>query len=191
LWYHLSPNIPIFEHLNTLISLIKKRENYLIHGKNEIGIVSHDFNRCAPVGGALLNILADRIITFGGNPELRVLYELLLDKSSVPYLHMTKEWITKGYLSDNHGEFMIQENLVNKDRLKDDFNDIYWEQRYTIQNQHVPNYFEHLKDKILLTGKYLNVLRECSIDMSLGCITNLSDLNQQKEIESKSIKGER
>jgi gamma-tubulin complex component 2 len=63
---------------------------------------------------------------------------------------------------------MIQEKpSVSKERLKDDFNDIYWEQRYFLQNEAVPSFLEPYKEKILNTGKYLNVLRECSMDVKI------------------------
>lgn len=63
---------------------------------------------------------------------------------------------------------MIQERpSLSKDRLKDDFNDVYWEQRYSLQSDSVPSFLEPFKEKILLTGKYLNVLRECSMDVNI------------------------
>jgi gamma-tubulin complex component 2 len=62
---------------------------------------------------------------------------------------------------------MIQErSSITKDRLKDDFNDVYWEQRYTLTDS-VPSFLEPYKEKILLTGKYLNVLRECSLEIEV------------------------
>jgi gamma-tubulin complex component 2 len=78
------------------------------------------------------------------------------------------EWICHGALNDPYKEFMIQEKpSVSKERLKDDFNDVYWEQRYFLQNDAVPIFLEPYKEKILNTGKYLNVLRECSMDVKI------------------------
>jgi gamma-tubulin complex component 2 len=37
----------------------------------------------------------------------------------------------------------------------------YWEQRYTIRSEQVPIFLARVSEKILVTGKYLNVIREC------------------------------
>ena len=85
-------------------------------------------------------------------------------------------------LNDPYKEFMIQEKpSVSKDRLKDDFNDVYWEQRYYLQNDAVPSFLDPYKEKILNTGKYLNVLRECSIDVKIE-----QDISQYLHTKSSS-----
>jgi gamma-tubulin complex component 2 len=57
---------------------------------------------------------------------------------------------------------MIEErSTLSKDHLKEDYNDAYWEQRYSIRSDCVPSFLVPHKHNILLSGKYLNVLQEC------------------------------
>ena len=75
---------------------------------------------------------------------------------------MLHSWIHHGEIRDPYGEFMIQERKnVKKENLKEDFNDAYWEARYTIRDKTIPPFLIPFKNKILLAGKYLNVIREC------------------------------
>jgi gamma-tubulin complex component 2 len=157
LWFYVSPSIKTFETLNSLVESVKTsgrnpREYMLDSGPN---------------GGILLSTLAERMITLGGNTEVKKLYEHLLYETSIPFVDILTEWVSTGNLNDPDKEFMVGEKLLDKERLKDDYNDVYWEQRYQIQNDFVPTFFEKYKEKILQTGKYLNVLRECSIDVSV------------------------
>ena len=88
----------------------------------------------------------------------------LLSKASTPYISMMHTWIHHGEIRDPYDEFMIQERKnVKKEHLKEDFNDTYWEMRYTIRKNTVPPFLVPFQNKILLAGKYLNVIRECGI----------------------------
>jgi gamma-tubulin complex component 2 len=102
------------------------------------------------------------------NAAAKELYSYLLSEAFQTYDAILNEWICHGILNDPYKEFMIQEKpSVSKERLKYDFNDAYWEQRYYLQNDAVPSFLEPYKEKILNTGKYLNVLRECSMDVKI------------------------
>lgn len=117
--------------------------------------------------GAGLSV-ADRYTRLGNrDPVTKKLYGYLLNKASVPYIAMLESWIHKGEIRDPYEEFMIVESRkVSKENIKEDFNDAYWEQRYTIREKYVPSFLVPLKTKILLAGKYLNVIRECGIHLS-------------------------
>lgn len=98
------------------------------------------------------------------DPATKKLYMYLLSKSSQPYVTMLHSWIYHGEIRDPHDEFMIQEKKqITKENLKVDFNDEYWEKRYTIRENIIPPFLVSFKDKILLAGKYINVVRECGI----------------------------
>jgi len=43
----------------------------------------------------------------------------------------------------------------------------YWEQHYTICHDAIPLFLESVAGKILSTGKYLNVVRQCGMCHSL------------------------
>ncbi|KAI7868489.1 Spc98 family-domain-containing protein [Spinellus fusiger] len=117
-------------------------------------------------GGAILNILADRLVGMSGHPKCKKIYSFLLSCASVPYSQILNMWIYRGEINDNYNEFMIVEKKnVKKETLKEDFNDSYWETRYSIREGQVPGYLEPLMTQILLAGKYLNVVRECGVNI--------------------------
>lgn len=98
------------------------------------------------------------------DPKNKKLFSYLLSQASIPYLEILYAWIHRGEIQDPYNEFMVQEKKnVRKENLKEDFNDAYWEMRYTIREVAVPSFLEPLKHKILVAGKYLNVVRECGI----------------------------
>ncbi|KAI7852825.1 Spc98 family-domain-containing protein [Circinella umbellata] len=118
-------------------------------------------------GGPILNILTDRMISLSGDPRCKKTYAYLLARASIPYFEILHSWIYRGKIIDPHNEFMVLEKLsVRKENLKEDFNDAYWEMRYTVREKLVPTFLEPLKSKILLAGKYLNVVRECGVNIA-------------------------
>ena len=77
-------------------------------------------------------------------------------------MHMLNLWLHHGEINDPHGEFLIKEQKsIRKEKLDEDYTDEYWDKRYTIREGEVPPQLDALKDKVLLAGKYLNVVREC------------------------------
>ena len=113
-------------------------------------------------GGIILGILAHRLSTLAGDVAARALLENLLHESSKPYMHMLNLWLHHGEINDPHGEFLIKEQKsIRKEKLDEDYTDEYWDKRYTIREGEVPPQLDALKDKVLLAGKYLNVVREC------------------------------
>ena len=119
-------------------------------------------------GGNVLRLLTDRLSYMSGDPAARTLLETLLRDASRPYMNMLNEWLHHGGIKDPHAEFLIKEQKsIRRDRLEDDYTDEYWEKRYTIRDTDVPPQLEGVKDKVLLAGKYLNVVRECGgVDIS-------------------------
>ena len=119
-------------------------------------------------GGNVLRLLTERLSCMSGDPAARDLLQELLRDSSKPYMTMLNEWLHHGGIKDPHSEFLIKEQKsIRRDRLEEDYTDEYWEKRYTIRENDVPPQLESVKDKVLLAGKYLNVVRECGgVDIS-------------------------
>ena len=114
------------------------------------------------IGGKVLTLLTERLATFSGDPAARTLLEMLLREASRPYLAMLNEWLHHGGIKDPHFEFLIGEHAsIRRDRLDEDYTDEYWEKRYHVREKEVPPQLESVKEKVLLAGKYLNVVREC------------------------------
>ena len=56
---------------------------------------------------------------------------------------------------------MEENEEFQKEKLHEDYNDSYWEQHYTICRERIPVFLERVANKVLNTGKYLNVVRQC------------------------------
>lgn len=121
-------------------------------------------------GGAVLATITARLESMSGDPAAREVLTTLLRDASRPYMAMLNEWLHHGAINDPHSEFLVKEQKsIRRERLEQDYTDDYWEKRYTIREQDVPvpPQLVSLKDKVLLAGKYLNVVRECGgVDVS-------------------------
>ena len=113
-------------------------------------------------GGNVLRLLTEQLAYTSGDPQARKVLLSLLHEASRPYMTMLNEWLHRGTIKDPHGEFFIQEReSISRERLDVDFTDAYWDKRYTVRDSDVPPQLEAVKAKVLLAGKYLNVVREC------------------------------
>jgi gamma-tubulin complex component 2 len=119
-------------------------------------------------GGSVLGLITKRLAAMSGDPAARTLLTTLLREASRPYMAMLNEWLHHGGIKDPHSEFLIKEQKsIKREGLFQDYTDDYWEKRYTVRDDLVPPQLEGVKDKVLLAGKYLNVVRECNgVDIS-------------------------
>ncbi|KAK5111808.1 hypothetical protein LTR62_004728 [Meristemomyces frigidus] len=129
-------------------------------------------------GGAILRLMTKRLQASSGDPAAYSLLQTLLRDSSRPYMRMLNEWLHHGNVRDPHAEFLIKEQKsIRREGLQQDYTDEYWEKRYTLRPELVPPQLEGVKDRVLLAGKYLNVVREC------GGITDINrDLSNSEEV---------
>ncbi|KAJ8596832.1 hypothetical protein M405DRAFT_725573 [Rhizopogon salebrosus TDB-379] len=143
-------------------------------------------------GGEVLTVIYERMQTMSGDPTAVKVYSTLLTAAGVPYVEMLRVWTTTGRLEDPYEELCVKESkFISKGILEVDYTDEYWERRYTLRDgstlsskrQHagvplprtpggrlpggacVPPLLEGWKHKVLLAGKYLNVIRECGIEV--------------------------
>jgi gamma-tubulin complex component 2 len=116
----------------------------------------------------VLGLITKRLSSMSGDPAARTLLTTLLREASRPYMAMLNEWLHHGGIKDPHSEFLVKEQRsIKRERLDQDYTDEYWEKRYTMRDALVPPQLEAVKDKVLLAGKYLNVVRECGgVDVS-------------------------
>lgn len=119
-------------------------------------------------GGGVLELLTRRLAAMSGDPAARALLTDLLREASRPYMVLLNEWLHHGGIRDPHAEFLVKEQKsIRRERLEQDYTDEYWEKRYTLRENDVPPQLEGVKEKVLLAGKYLNVVRECGgVDVS-------------------------
>lgn len=50
---------------------------------------------------------------------------------------------------------MVEEHELQKEKIQEDYNDKYWDQRYTVLPQQIPSFLQKVAGKILSTGNYL------------------------------------
>ncbi|KAI0338339.1 hypothetical protein BDW22DRAFT_1460019 [Trametopsis cervina] len=145
-------------------------------------------------GGEVLAILHERMQNMSGDPAAKALYSALMQAAGKPYVDVVQVWIRTGKLVDPHEELCVKESkFIDRGTLEVDYTDEYWERRYTLRDgstvggssKHhqagiplprtpggrmpggacVPPMLERWKHKMLLAGKYLNVIRECGIEI--------------------------
>eukprot|EP00698_Gefionella_okellyi_P017487 TRINITY_DN511_c0_g1_i1.p1 TRINITY_DN511_c0_g1~~TRINITY_DN511_c0_g1_i1.p1 ORF type:complete len:695 (+),score=171.59 TRINITY_DN511_c0_g1_i1:242-2086(+) len=117
------------------------------------------------IGGALLNVLADKANTLGGDQSVRKMLHMLLAQAAKPYLNQVTRWIYRGAVDDPYAEFCIAKNDQTADASIDILSS-YWEKMYTLRKEQLPAFLEKVSDKLFVTGKYLNVIRECGRDVA-------------------------
>ncbi|XP_043228485.1 gamma-tubulin complex component 2-like [Amphibalanus amphitrite] len=145
LWFYLQPS------LRTMEILADVADTVFQHGLQS---------------GQILSLLHDRCLT--GDERTQQLCLHLVQAAAVPYMRILESWIYKGSISDPYREFLVEDNEVSgRERLNIDYSDDYWEKRYTIAPHKIPTFLAKVADKLLRTGKYLNVIRQC--DENLRC----------------------
>lgn len=48
---------------------------------------------------------------------------------------------------------MVEEHELCKEKIQEDYNDRYWEQRYTVVQRHIPSFLQKMAGKVLSTGE--------------------------------------
>ena len=63
---------------------------------------------------------------------------------------------------DKYKEFMVTIRKDHgKENLQIEYHESYWEQHASLVRERIPRFLEGYAEKILKTGKYLNVVAEC------------------------------
>ncbi|XP_017539885.1 gamma-tubulin complex component 2 [Pygocentrus nattereri] len=145
LWFYIQPTMRTIEVLASIATSVEKGE-------------------C--MGGSTLSLLHDRTFNYTGDSQAQELCLYLTKAASVPYFEILEKWIYRGIIKDPYSEFMVEEHELQKEKIQEDYNDKYWDQRYTIVQHKIPSFLQKMADKILSTGKYLNVVRECGRDVT-------------------------
>lgn len=110
-------------------------------------------------GAALLDLIHEHVENSEGDSVAMKLLGSLLEDVRAPYYTMVEEWLAEGTLMDPEQEFLIQEDRkMTKESLVGEHVSQYWQRRYSLAA--VPRFLEASAAKILLTGKYLNAIKE-------------------------------
>ena len=120
-------------------------------------------------GGQLLKQVYQLALhEFDGEERARQLVLRILQDSSQPYMDMLHSWIYEGSVYDPYGEFLVTcTNLAaimpsRTSHGSASMTSALWDECYQIQKQNVFLMADDIAIKVLRTGKYLYVIRECS-----------------------------
>ncbi|KAM5561962.1 gamma-tubulin complex component 2 [Rosa sericea] len=140
LWYYCQPMMGSMQALSTVIQKAS----------------ANNF-----VGSAVLNLVQSQAKAMAGDTAVRSLLEKMAECASNAYLGILERWVYEGVIDDPYGEFFIAENKsLQKESLTQDYDAKYWRQRYSLKDG-IPSFLANIAGTILITGKYLNVMREC------------------------------
>ena len=103
-------------------------------------------------GGELLSCVLK--LTNGISDEfVRNMYLQMQTTLTKAYLEMLSKWLYEGVVTDRRGEFMVEVvGEVEADRSN-------FDDRYRLKQKMIPSMLEREAEKILVTGKYINILR--------------------------------
>ncbi|XP_012273660.1 gamma-tubulin complex component 2 isoform X2 [Orussus abietinus] len=120
-------------------------------------------------GGKVLTLLHEQINNMSGDANCKDLCLSLIQDASVPYMKMLEKWVYKGVICDPHQEFFVEDNeLIQREELPMDYSADYWEKRYTMKPERIPEFLSENAQTILRTGKYFNVIRQCGKTVQWG-----------------------
>ena len=138
------------------------------------------------VGGGLLQQLYQTFTELAGDTQARALIQFLLEKATAPYFEMLEMWLYQGCINDPRGEFLIEEQPhYKKEQLSWGHMDKYWEQRYILRSEMFPAFLHPYSNRILMTGKYLNVIRECGRDVISPYKDKITYMEHHREYGAK------
>ena len=166
MWYYIQPCLYTMELLANIATTVNKAR----------------FSR----GGRTLSLLHNATVSLMGNEQAQKLSLYVTECACVPFFVMLSQWLLKGEINDPYGEFMIEKNKeINVGSLHEEYNDYYWEGRYTAFQENIPTFLEVVAEKILQTGKYLNVVRTCGreLEMPLSTVQLKYKTNERYYIE--------
>ncbi|KAH3669384.1 hypothetical protein OGAPHI_001505 [Ogataea philodendri] len=126
------------------------------------GVTSDPRNSKVVKGGLVLSFIQSAIDQHKGNTTAYQFLVNLFNKVSQNYVVMLNSWLEKGSIEDPHEEFLIHQTTEGS-RVSED----YWADKFTIRSEGLLKQFypPNVQKKVILTGKYLNVLKECGIDV--------------------------
>ncbi|KAM7306256.1 gamma-tubulin complex component 2 isoform X1 [Ixodes scapularis] len=141
MWFYVQPALAYMETLASVVRTLRKENCY---------------------GGKILGALHKRTVSLTGDAKSRDICLHLIKAASVPYFDMLERWVYRGHIRDPNNEFMVcDKSQVKKEDMSVDHSDNYWNSRYALRPDMVPDFLRPIQDKILITGKYHNVILQC------------------------------
>ncbi len=115
-------------------------------------------------GGAALDKVYKLAASFVGAEERQDMLAFVVGRVAAPVLEMTDAWVLRGMIDDPFNEFFVGENTGASPIDATDSK--FWAGRYACVDDNLPEFLAPFIEKIFRAGKYLNVLRECGVDVA-------------------------
>ncbi|KAM5554522.1 hypothetical protein ABKV19_022757 [Rosa sericea] len=119
-----------------------------------------------------------------GDTAVRSLLEKMAECASNAYLGILVRWVYEGVIDDPYGEFFIAENKSLQ--KPQDYEAKYWRQRYSLKDGS-PSFLAIIVGTILITGKYLNVMRECGHHVQYDLMGKLRSIKHYLLLDQASL----
>ena len=136
-------------------------------------------------GGKTLSLLHEMTVerSASGSDKVREVGLFLTRKAAEPWFKILSRWVHRGTIDDPGKDFFVEDNeVIERSALPLEYSDDYWERRYTIKTDQIPAFLHSNADKILRTGKYLNVIQQCGDEKaSLGVKRITGNLSEHSE----------
>lgn len=144
---------------NSFLEFVK--QDLEMNGSISSSTDTNKFTVCK--GGVVLQLVTERINAYKGDSVAFNFLTQLFDAISTDYVALLNEWLLEGHVQDPFGEFFIKKNDLPTNIFYSNM-EKYWSELYVIKLDGVPDQLSNkdIQQKILATGKYLNIFRQCS-----------------------------
>ena len=165
---------------------------------NLMGDICNTMDRCGTGsvgigsrGGKTLSLLHEMTVerSASGTDKVREVGFFLTRKAAEPWFKILSRWVHRGTIDDPGKDFFVEDNeVIERSALPLEYSDDYWERRYTIKSDQIPAFLHSNADKILRTGKYLNVIQQCGdVKTSVDVKRLMGKSSKDLDLDTKQV----
>lgn len=132
-------------------------------------------------GGAALDALYSLAVSFVGSPDEKTVLSFMVGRAAEPILDIMAVWLSTGVIDDPYDEFFISHDTSYTGTALDHKT---WEMRFTLNPANIPAFLQSFVESILRAGKYLSVLRDCSVDVRVALNDAQMMLSEERVVPS-------
>lgn len=138
-------------------------------GPIDVSTDTNSFEVCK--GGLVLQIIQNRMNQFSGDAVSFNFLSRVFDAVSKDYIYLLNLWLSRGEVDDPFEEFFVKKNNLPSNIFYSNI-EKYWDELYVIKLDGIIDQFasKDLQMKVLLTGKYLSILKQSTGVASLDHI---------------------
>lgn len=138
-------------------------------GPIDVSTDTNSFEVCK--GGLVLQIIQNRMNQFSGDAVSFNFLSRIFDAVSKDYIYLLNLWLSRGEVDDPFEEFFVKKNNLPSNIFYSNI-EKYWDELYVIKLDGIIDQFasKDLQMKVLLTGKYLSILKQSTGVASLDHI---------------------